>query len=202
MVTALAPTKGELTRQEILAAAIERFGRDGFRATSVTDIARAAGVAATAPYAYFEGKEALFLAAVDHDAAAVINEGLAGIFDELGPTDWRNALLTTLVTAVQAHPLARRLLAGLEPEVTRRVLDIPALTELRAACAERLRAEQLAGGVRADIDPVSAANGVVAILLSLLMSVVQLGVDAVGPYATDVSGVFAAALDPPAQADS
>ena len=197
MVTAVAPTKGEVTRQEILAAAIERFGRDGFRATSVTDIARAAGVAATAPYAYFEGKEALFLAAVDHDAAGVINEGLLGVFDQPGAADWRNALLTTLVGAVQAHPLARRLLAGLEPDVTRRVLDIPALNDLRAACAERLRAEQATGGVRPDIDPTSAANGVVAIVLSLLMSVVQLGVDAVGPYAADVSGVFAAALDPP-----
>jgi AcrR family transcriptional regulator len=196
MVTAMAPTKGELTRHEILRAAIERFGRDGFRATSVTDIARDAGVAATAPYAYFDGKEALFLAAVDHDAAAVINDGLAGVFEQPGPTDWRNALLTTLVTAVQAHPLARRLLAGLEPEVTRRVLDIPALTDLRAACADRLRAEQASGTVRADLDPTAAANGVVAILLSLLMSVVQLGVDAVAPYADDVSGVFAAALDP------
>ena len=34
------------------------------------------------------------------------------------------------------HPLARRLPAGLEPEVTVRVLDIPALTELRKACTE------------------------------------------------------------------
>ena len=58
--------------------------------------------------------------------------------------------------------------------------------------------ERAAGVVRADIDPVSAANGVVAILLSLLMSVVQLGVDAVGRFADDVSGVFQAALDPPA----
>lgn len=201
MVTALAPTrpsKGEVTRQEILAAAIVRFGRDGFRATSVTDIARDAGVAPTAPYAHFAGKEGLFLAAVDHDAAGVINEGLAGAFDEPGRTDWRNALLSTLVTALQGHPLARRLLAGLEPEVTRRVLDIPALAELRVACAERLRAEQETGTVRADIDPVSAANGIVAIVLSLLMSVVQIGVDAVGPYADDVSGVFEAALDPPA----
>jgi AcrR family transcriptional regulator len=202
MVTSMAPTKGAVTRQEILRAAIARFGRDGFRSTSVTDIARDAGVAATAPYAYFDGKEALFLAAVDEDAAGVIHEGLAGIFDhptrpdQPAAADWRNALLTTLVTALQDHPLARRLLAGLEPEVTRRVLDIPALTELRTACADRLRAEQAAGSVRPDLDPATTANGIVAILLSLLMSVVQLGVDAVYPYADDVSGVFRAALDP------
>ena len=46
-----------------LAAAIERFGRDGFRATSVADIARDAGVGGTVAYSYFPNKEALFLAA-------------------------------------------------------------------------------------------------------------------------------------------
>ena len=70
------PTKGEQTRQAILDAAIARFGRDGYRATSVADIARDAGVGGTVAYAYFPNKEALFLAAIDEDAAAVIHEGL------------------------------------------------------------------------------------------------------------------------------
>ena len=88
--------------------------------------------------------------------------------------------------------------AGLEPDVTERVLEIPALAELRKACAERLRSEQVTGSVRADIDPVVVANGVVAIVLSLLMSVVQVGGNAAATYADDVAAVFAAALDPPA----
>ncbi len=46
------------------------------------------------------------------------------------------------------------MLAGLEPEVTDRVLEIPALAELRKAIAERIQAEQLAGTVRTDIDPI------------------------------------------------
>jgi hypothetical protein len=58
-----------------------------------------------------------------------------------------------------------------------------------------LRAEQAAGTVRQDIDPVAIGNGVVAIMLSLLMSVVQLGTEAAGPYTRDVSAVFEAALD-------
>ena len=56
-------TKGEQTRRAILRAAITRFGRDGFRATSVADIARDAGVGGTVAYAYYPNKEALFLAA-------------------------------------------------------------------------------------------------------------------------------------------
>ncbi len=190
-------TKGALTRRDILDAAVARFGRDGYRATSVADIARDAGVGGSVPYAYFAGKEALFLAAVDEDAAAVVHESLAGIFVHPGEIDWQAALLDTLVGAVRRHPLARRLLSGLEPEVTPRVLDIPALAELRKVVADRLEAEQMAGTVRPDVDPVTMAHGVVAIVMSLLMSVIQLGGDATSPYADAVAAVLSAALDPP-----
>lgn len=192
----MAQRKGEQTRQAILRAAIDRFGRDGYRATSVAELARDAAVSGTLAYAYFPSKEALFLAAVDEDAAAVINEGLSTILEnpDAGPEDWRQALLGTLVAAVDRHPLARRLLAGLEPDVTDRVLEIPALAELRKACVERLRTDQAAGLVRTDIDPVAIANGMVTIILSLLMSVVQIGGGTADNYGPDVTAVFEAAL--------
>jgi AcrR family transcriptional regulator len=189
-------SKGERTRESILTAAIERFGREGYRATSVADIARDAGVGGTVAYAYFPSKEALFLAAVDEDAAAVIHEGLSTLAADATIDDWRQTLLVTMVGAVARHPLARRLLAGLEPDVTDRVLELPALNELRKVCAERLRSEQLAGKVRTAIDPARIANGMVAIILSLLMSVVQLGETTAGTYAPDVVAVFEAALAP------
>jgi AcrR family transcriptional regulator len=190
------PSKGELTRRAILDAAIARFGRDGYRATSVADIARDASVGGTVAYAYFPNKEALFLAAVDHDAAAVIVEGVSHILEDLENDDWRGTLVFTLIDAVDRHPVARRLLAGLEPEVTARVMDIPALNELRKACAERLRTEQASGHVRPDIDAVAVANGIVTICLSLLRAVVQIGSDVTVTYTADVAAVFAAALDP------
>lgn len=188
-------TKGAQTRRAILEAAIVRFGREGYRSTSVADIARDAAVGGSVAYAYFADKEALFLAALDADAAAVIHQGLSSAFGSLDVGDWRRTLIFTLVDAVERHPLARRLLAGLEPDVTDRVLEIPALTELRGACVERVRAEQLAGTVRPDIDPVAIGNGIVALMLSLLMSIVQLGIEAAGPYTSDVAAVFEAALD-------
>src|SRR5947209_15936434 len=140
--------KGAQTRQAILDGAIERFGRDGYRATSIADIARDAGVGGTVAYAYYANKEALFLAALDEDAAAVIHEGVAEVLEGPLSDDWRQTLILTLVGALERHPLARRVLAGLEPDVTDRVLDIPALMDLRKACAERIRAEQLEGRVR------------------------------------------------------
>src|SRR5438094_10008073 len=108
-------SKGERTRRAILEAAIDRFGRDGYRATSVADIARDANVGGTVAYAYFPNKEALFVAAVDEDAAAVIHEGLWCVLEDRAVPDWRQTLMVTLVQAVDRHPLARRLLAGLEP---------------------------------------------------------------------------------------
>jgi AcrR family transcriptional regulator len=196
MTTVPGPSKGEQTRRDILDAAIARFGRDGYRQTSVADIARDAAVGGTVPYAYFANKEALFLAAVDEDAAGVVHEALSGVFARPGLPDWQDTLLNTLVTAVDRHPLARRLLAGLEPEVTGRVLDIPVLAELRKVCADRLASEQMAGIVRADIDPTSIASGIVNIVMALLRSVVQIGVADTAPYTADVVAVLEAALRP------
>jgi AcrR family transcriptional regulator len=188
------PGKGAQTRRAILEAAIARFGREGYRSTTVADIARDAGVGGSVAYAYFPSKEALFLAAVDEDAAGVIEKGLSSAVTA-SLVDWRPTLIFTLIDALENHPLARRLLAGLEPEVTVRVLEIPALAELRKACGERLRVEQLNGTVRPDIDPTTIANGIVAILLSLLMSVVQLGGTAATMYGNDVIALFEAAIE-------
>ena len=195
-------TKGFHTRRAILEAAVARFGREGFRATSVADIARDAGVGGTVAYAYFPNKEALFLDAIDEDAAAVIEEGLALVSDDPlsrrpTPDHWRQSLVFTLLSAVEQHPLARRLLAGLEPDVTERVLEIPALAQLRKACAERLREEQVTGSVRPDIDPVVVGNGIVSIILSLLMSLVQVGANVATLYGRDVAAVLEAALEAP-----
>src|SRR5438477_3942004 len=117
----MAQRKGEHTREAILRAAIARFGREGYRLTSVADIAREAGVSGTLAYNYFPNKEALFLAAVDEDAAGLIQLAVDHMNKLSGPNDWRATLLLALVDAVQFHPLAQRLLSGLEPDVTARV---------------------------------------------------------------------------------
>ena len=194
MVAAM--TKGEQTRTTILRAAIVRFGRDGFRATSVADVARDAGVGSTVPYTYFPNKEALFLAACDEDAAGLVAKALVILNDGLDVAELRLGLIFALVDGLADHPLAGRLLGGLEPAVTARVLQLPALEELRKGIADRLTTGQIEGQVRTDIDPAAVGQGMVAIVLSLLMSVVQLGPEVATPYAAEVSAVFAAALEP------
>src|SRR2546423_11364330 len=138
-------TKGERTRQGLLDAAIARFGRDGYRRTSVAEIARDARLGGTAAYAYFPNKEALFIAAVDEDAAAVIEEGLSSMTGDVDPHHWRRTLIFTLLSAVERHPLARRVLAGLEPEFTVRLLGIPAPEQMRKEATEPNPTQQPAG---------------------------------------------------------
>lgn len=190
------PSKGERTRKAILEAAIARFGRDGYRRTSVADIAREARVGPTVPFAYFPNKEALFLEAADEDAAGLVRVALEVVLAE-PISNWSTALFEALLGELEHRPLARRLLAGLEPEVTARVLEIPALAELRKVCTQRLQEDQFRGAVRSDLEASSLANGAVTVMLSLLMSVVQLGTDLVGRYAGDVAVFFEAALSAP-----
>lgn len=186
-------SKGEQTRQDILQAAIVRFGRDGFRGTSVADIARRQRER-NGRVCVLQQQKALFLAALDEDAAAAISEGMAIVFDESVDHRWRDGLLFSLVGSVSRHPLARRVLANHEPDVLDRVVDLPALAELRKAVAARLSVEQSEGTVRPDIDAAVVGAGLVSIILSLLMTMTQLGEHAPEDQATDVLAVFEAAL--------
>lgn len=189
--------KGERTRAAILDAAVERFGREGYRRTSVADVARDVGISGPAVYAYFPTKQALFVAAVDEDAAALIEQGAGAVLRGEGANSWRETLILTLLDALPSHPLARRILAGLEPDFTVRLIEIPALEQLRKACAARLRQGQLDGEVRDDLDPTRIANGLVTLILSMLISLVQVGREAVALLGADVAELISAALDPP-----
>jgi AcrR family transcriptional regulator len=191
-------SKGEQTRGAILHAAIERFGRDGFRATSVADIARDADISGTLAYNYFDNKRGLFLAALDDDIATLIDTGVRSLLDTVGDDSWRTSLLATLLAALEHHPLARRMLAGLEPAESGRIFDLPAMADLRQAVGDRLRADQAIGSVRADIDATPIGNGIVSIVVSLMLAAVQFGIENGEENAADVLSVVAAALDPQA----
>jgi AcrR family transcriptional regulator len=160
--------KGERTRARLLELAVDRFATAGYQRTSVSEIARQAGLTPAAAYAYFPNKTALFEAAVDADADALIDEATGGL--GLGSArDRLLALVASLVTGVERHPLARRVLAGLEPNVMPRLLELPALVRLRALAVEELRAGQRSGAVRADVDPEALAVGLETIVLAVVM---------------------------------
>ena len=168
-------TRGAQTRRALLDAAIARFGRDGYRATAVTAVARDAGVGGTAPYLYFADKEALFYAAADDDVAGIIDEIFSSV--DLAPDDpaWPETVLVSAVTLLDRHPLARRILAGLEPDAAARLLEMPALAQAGKLLADALAEGQASGAVRTDVTPDELSGGLLTIILALLAGNVRFG---------------------------
>lgn len=64
--------RGDVTREKLLLAAIDVFGRYGFDGTTTRALADAAGVNLQAIPYYFSGKEGLYIAAAEHIAGLVV----------------------------------------------------------------------------------------------------------------------------------
>jgi len=193
----VAPGKGERTRQRLLEIAVRRFAADGFRRTSVSDIAREAGLTPAAAYAYFAGKDGLFQAAVDADASALIEAARSAGARGTSVRDQLFLFVTELRERVDDYPLARRVLSGLEPEVAARLATIPSLVALTAGLADELAEAQEAGEVRGDVDPAQLAVGLETIVLALLMAELQTGLTVEPERKDGVLATMDAALRPP-----
>lgn len=63
--------RGDGTRDKLLSAAIDVFGRHGFDATTTRALAQAAGVNLQAIPYYFGGKQGLYIAAAEHIASLI-----------------------------------------------------------------------------------------------------------------------------------
>jgi AcrR family transcriptional regulator len=194
----VAPGKGERTRRRLLDIAVRRFAADGFRRTSVSDIAREAGLTPAAAYAYFAGKDGLFQAAVDADASALIEAARSAGARGTSARDQLFLFVAELRERVDDHPLARRVLSGFEPEVAARLVTIPSLVALTAGLAEELAEAQESGEVRRDVDPAELAVGLETIVLALLMAELQTGLTVEPERKAGVLAAMDAALRPPA----
>jgi len=192
----VAPGKGERTRRRLLDIAVQRFAADGFRRTSVSDIAREAGLTPAAAYAYFAGKEGLFQAAVDADAGALIEAARSVAAAGASAREQLFLFVGELRERVDNHPLARRVLSGLEPEVVARLLTIPSLVALTAALADELAEAQATSDIRPDVDPAEIAVGLETIVLALLMAELQTGLTVEPERQAGVLAVMDAALRP------
>lgn len=193
--TAAAGTKGDRTRQRLLEIAVARFAADGYRRTSVSDIARDADLTPAAVYAYFAGKEALFQAAVDADASALIEASRTEV-ENLAMREGVGAMVSVLIRRVVDHPLAERVLLGKEPEVIGRLLDLPSLRTLTDDVTAQIVLAQADGEVRPDIDARLIAEGLESIVISVLMSSLQASVSPESRRADATRAVLDAALRP------
>ena len=79
--------------QEILEAALQVFARDGYRNTTLDQVAEAAGVTKGAIYHYFDTKEALLLGVIEHYQKLAFSRAELAIRDDRLPASTRIRLL-------------------------------------------------------------------------------------------------------------
>jgi AcrR family transcriptional regulator len=151
----------------ILAAAARVFVERGYDRATLREIAGAAGVSTGAVYAYFRTKEELLLEICRRQAEVqemVLQEALSSFSVEDGDfeTSFRTALAPFL--RLSEEETRRREMVNLlfwyesvrEPEL--RALLRGAMGSWRQAVAGRVREEQRAGRLRADLDPEAFAT--------------------------------------------
>ena len=138
------------TREAIASAALRLFSDQGFRETTVEEVAAAADVSPRTFFRYFATKEDAALADHERRLAAIRDALAAGPPDEPVTAPVRRALLA-MVSEVAADPtagLARARIVSTEPSVLARSLELQAAYEdaIANAVATRL-------GADVDLDP-------------------------------------------------
>lgn len=151
-------------RRDIAKAAVAVIGVNGIDNTRLIDVAREAKATTGAITHYFEGKDAVLLAALDHVAqgiltlietpseAAVDRDGLIDHatlvlpIDADGRRDWR-VWLAFFSRAVGDPALAR--------------INNAYYDEFQQGLTRNIKALQKAGKLRGDIDPVLVANSII-----------------------------------------
>ncbi|MEV5838191.1 TetR/AcrR family transcriptional regulator [Nocardia sp. NPDC052112] len=150
-----------------------RLADQGLRGTSVTTVAREAGLSPSAVYFHFADKEALFIAAFNRGATRMCDDALA----LPGPVDtvyWQQ-VVGRFATATGAYPFVHRVLAGREPELLAGLADGDVPQRNRVALEASVRAGQESGTVAGDVDPHDTAIVLEAISTAVVTTVVQFG---------------------------
>ncbi|QGZ66017.1 TetR/AcrR family transcriptional regulator [Paraburkholderia acidisoli] len=129
-----APADKALTRERIVAVAIEQIDQNGLTAFSLREVARQLDVYPTAVYWHVPNRDALL--------AAVVEATMAGVTPEIGKLgwqDWFRELFRRYRKSVQRHPNVAQLVgaqlvsnASLSPLLIDRILAVL----LQAGCAE------------------------------------------------------------------
>lgn len=192
-------TKGERTRERLLRVAIARFGTGGFRATSVSQLSRDAGLTPAAAYAYFPDKEAFWQAAVQADLDVLGKQVMAQVAISNRPIV--DAMLA-LIDHLDEHPLVRRVLVEGSPEdlqlVQAHELFAGTTRTVAQVLAHRQAADTLSSVVSAD----QLALGMETIVFALVLSVVRARMDRSPERVDAVVALLALALGgPPTSAE-
>jgi AcrR family transcriptional regulator len=145
-------------RDQILSAAADLFGENGFHGSSMAELAKRARMSVGHIYHYFENKDAIVEALVDREV-----EQLPGMFDEFYPGDDALAtLLARIDDAVDRLDLDR---TPLRLEILAEAARNPRIAEKlhSADAASRRRLARLVSGRLADLSEREVADRVEAV---------------------------------------
>jgi len=156
--------KGEDRRQRILTVAQRLVARNGGRGTTLSQIAREAGVSAAGLLHHFESKEQLIHAVLDaRDADDLANVDVTGdLIEQLHNVTERfrrSPELMGMFTVLQAE--------NLDPEAPLHGRFLSRHRDAVAIVAEAIRRGQQAGRYRADLDPAVKAVEILAFLYGM-----------------------------------
>jgi AcrR family transcriptional regulator len=165
--------KGERTRLKILDAAIKQFGDVGYRQTSLASVARSVGLTPAAVYPYFATKHALFLAAGDADASALINKSRSQVDMNM---PWASRMRYVLDN-IGNHKMLVRIISEEAPELVHECFRFPSIVATFSDLQADVETAQTLGRLRSDIDGELTALGLETIFYGLLLMRVRSGVD-------------------------
>ena len=168
----MAATKGERTRERIVATAAELFNRRGYAAASMADLMEATGLEKGGIYRHFGSKDDLALAAFDHAVALQAARFQAYVEAERGAVA-RLAALGRAMASVVLDPVLPGGCPLLNTTVESDEGEEPVTRELRSrtraamrrllAYARRIAEAGVATGeLRADVDAAAEAEFLVA----------------------------------------
>jgi AcrR family transcriptional regulator len=125
-------------RDQIITAAARCFAQAGYHATTMADIAEAAGVSKGTPYLYFPSKEALFIALYeewDCGLATRVEAAVGGLAEPARRSP--RTVLAAVAAAIAAHVTGN-------PQTCRVLMEATTLAAYEPAIAARVRAANAA----------------------------------------------------------
>ncbi len=142
--------RGRRTLRKLLDASAEEFGEKGFHEASVSSITRRAGVALGTFYTYFDSKEALFQALVQHMSGQVkvyAKESVESLKEEgeFDALDVEEAALTSFLNFASEHKEIYRIIDESE------FVDPQAYRAHYEGTAERILARLREGAARGEL---------------------------------------------------
>jgi AcrR family transcriptional regulator len=188
----------ESRRVQLKEAALQVFAAQGYHATSVSDLVKAAGVARGTFYLYFPTKEILFLELLD-DLIAELRAGIKGVDPSPGAPDVRAqlpAVIRRVLRTVSDNRALTRILfreaIGLDAAVDERLTAFN--DQLHEYVVQALRLGRAMKVVRATVDIDVAATCIVGGVRYVVQRHV-VGIDGVPDVAALSEGIVGVYLD-------